>query len=81
VIASIQAGSSPDAIAFDPSNNFIYVANAGTNSVSVISGSNDATVATVQVGSSPMPSSSTRRTTRYTLPTRARTAFHHQRLE
>jgi len=34
VIANIQAGSSPDAIAFDPSNNDIYVANAGANSVS-----------------------------------------------
>ena len=44
---------SPAAVVSDPSNDDIYVAEKGSNSISVISTSNDQPVATVQVGSSP----------------------------
>ena len=41
------------ALEFNPSNNNIYVANQGSNSISVIDDSANAVVATVNVGNSP----------------------------
>jgi len=37
VIANISVGKHPQGVAFDPSNGYIYVANAGSDTVSVIS--------------------------------------------
>jgi len=36
VIANISVGKHPQGVAFDPSNGYIYVANAGSDTVSVI---------------------------------------------
>ena len=53
VTATVSVGSNPDGVAYDSSNNYIYVANCGSNTVSVINGANNSVVATVSVGSSP----------------------------
>lgn len=53
VLANLTAGSAPNAIAFDPQTNMIYVANHNSNNVTVIDGGTDAVVATVTVGSQP----------------------------
>src|SRR2546427_7756009 len=53
VAATVPVGPSPFALAFDPMNGDVYVANEGSHTVSVISGSSNTVVATVTVGSSP----------------------------
>jgi YVTN family beta-propeller protein len=51
VTTTVSAGSSPRGVAYNPSNGYMYVANSGGNSVSVISGTT--VVATIAVGSNP----------------------------
>ena len=48
---SITVGNSPSAIAYDSSNGYLYVPNAGSNDVSVISGTS--VINTIDVGSDP----------------------------
>jgi len=48
VIATVEVGQTPDAITFDSSNGNVYVANEGSSTVSVISGSNDSVIATIR---------------------------------
>jgi YVTN family beta-propeller protein len=50
-IANVTVGKGPCAIAFDPADGYIYVANSYDNTVSIISGTT--VVGTVVVGSSP----------------------------
>jgi YVTN family beta-propeller protein len=54
VIATVPVGTKPRAIAFDPGNGNLYVANLTGNSVSVINGSTNTVIATVPVGSEPL---------------------------
>ncbi|MBJ8113991.1 YVTN family beta-propeller repeat-containing protein, partial [Bacillus cereus group sp. N6] len=53
VIATITVGTGPDDIAVNKITNKIYVANYGSNTVSVIDGSNNGVIATISVGSGP----------------------------
>ena len=53
VVATVNAGPNPDAIAVNPSTNLIYVANVSSNNVSVINGATNTIVATVSVGYTP----------------------------
>jgi YVTN family beta-propeller protein len=53
VVATIPVGSAPSLVAVNRKSNLIYVTNAGSNSVSVIDGSNNTVVATDPVGSFP----------------------------
>lgn len=46
-------GYQPNAMAFDPNNGYLYVTNSLSNSVSVINGNTDTTIATIAVGSFP----------------------------
>lgn len=50
---SIPVGKAPDALSIDPLANRIYVANTGSNSVSVIDGAKEAVVATIPAGHIP----------------------------
>ena len=43
----------PWGIAYDPSNGYIYVADTGSNTVSVIDGANNTVIATIPVGRGP----------------------------
>lgn len=55
VIATIPVGSIPRAIAFDSANGDLYVANAGANTVSVISGQTNTVIGNpIHVGLSPL---------------------------
>lgn len=49
--SSVGVGTSPSGVAYDPVNGEVYVANSGSNNVSVISGTG--AVVTVAVGSAP----------------------------
>src|SRR6267143_1768864 len=51
--ATVPVGPSPFALAFDPMNGDVYVANFNSRTVSVISGSSNTVVANVTVGSHP----------------------------
>ena len=51
-LASVSVGGGPYGIAFDSTNGDIYVTDLGTSTVSVISGSTNAVVATVPLGTS-----------------------------
>ena len=51
--ATISVGIFPFGIAYNPSNNNIYVANAASSTVSVISGSTNSVIATILVGRVP----------------------------
>lgn len=53
VVATAPVGNSPEGLAYDSSKGEVYVANSGTNDVSVINGSSNTVVATVAVGVSP----------------------------
>ena len=53
VTAIIPVGTSPEGIAYDSVLNELFVANYGSNTVSVISDSNNTVVATVPVGTEP----------------------------
>jgi YVTN family beta-propeller protein len=53
VAATISVGSAPDAVATDSANGYVYVANSGSNNVTVINGLTDAIVGSITVGSYP----------------------------
>ncbi|MDY6794551.1 MAG: DUF5719 family protein [Actinomycetota bacterium] len=53
VIKTVNVGSNPWSVGVNPTTNKIYVANAGSNTVSVIDGSTDTVSTTVGVGWSP----------------------------
>jgi YVTN family beta-propeller protein len=53
VISTIPVGTHPQGIAFDPSNGDMYVANAFSNSISVISGSTNQLVTTIPLSMQP----------------------------
>ncbi|TAK33738.1 MAG: YncE family protein [Chloroflexota bacterium] len=53
VVSTITVGASPDGVAVNPTTNLVYVANSGSNSVSVINGTTRAVVATIAVGTNP----------------------------
>ena len=53
VVVTVNVGIRPMALEFNPSNNNIYVANQGSNSISVIDSLTNTVVATVKVGNSP----------------------------
>ena len=53
VISTVDVGERPSALAFNPSNNNIYVANTNSNNVSVIESSTNTVVSTVDVGDGP----------------------------
>jgi len=54
VSATIPVGTDPFAVAVNPVTGTVYVVNAGSNSVSVISGRTDTVTATIPVGSEPL---------------------------
>ncbi|MBI4382197.1 MAG: thrombospondin type 3 repeat-containing protein [candidate division NC10 bacterium] len=54
VIATVPVGSNPQDVAVNPITNRIYVANSGSNNVSVIDGATNTVVATVAVGTNPI---------------------------
>ncbi len=47
IIATVDVGDTPSVLEYNPSNNDIYVANSGSNEVSVIDSSDYTVVATV----------------------------------
>jgi len=49
----VTFGNRPDGVAYDSAKGEVFVANQGTNTVSVISDATNAVVATVPVGSAP----------------------------
>ncbi len=53
VVATVNVGIRPMALEFNPSNNNIYVANQGSNSISVIDSLTNTVNTTVNVGNSP----------------------------
>ena len=53
VTATIGTGSYPWGVGVDPSTDTVYVANEGSNSVSVIDGATNTVTATISVGSFP----------------------------
>jgi YVTN family beta-propeller protein len=53
VIKEIPVGDYPVGIAYSPSNNHIYVANQGSNSITEISGSTHTIIRNVPVGKYP----------------------------
>src|SRR3954453_12530627 len=53
VISTIPVGSSPFGVAVDPNYGLVYVANAGSNTVSVIDPTTNTVVATIPVGNGP----------------------------
>ena len=53
VISTVDVGERPSALAFNPSNNNIYVANTNSNDVSVIESSSNTVISTVDVGDGP----------------------------
>jgi YVTN family beta-propeller protein len=48
-----RVGIYPDAVAFNLSNKEVYVANSGSNDVSVIDGTTNSVVSTISVGNEP----------------------------
>ena len=50
---TVSVGLSPYGVAYDPSNGYVYVANWGANTISVIDGNNNLVVATIKVGTGP----------------------------
>jgi len=52
ITTQISVGTSPEGIAFDPTNGDLYVANTLSGTVSVIAGSSDTVIATINVGTS-----------------------------
>ncbi len=51
--AEIAVGTEPEGMTFDSSNGYVYVANYGSRSVSVINGSSNTVTATITVGTDP----------------------------
>lgn len=54
VIATVAVGANPRGMAFNPNNGYIYVANSGSNTVTVINGATNTVVTTVGVGRFPV---------------------------
>ena len=52
-IVNIYNGLYPNGVAYDPANNYVYVTNGGSNSVSVINGATNTVVNSITVGSEP----------------------------
>ena len=53
VISTVDVGQRPSALAFNPSNDKIYVANILSDDVSVIESSTNTVISTVEVGDGP----------------------------
>jgi YVTN family beta-propeller protein len=53
VISTIPVGTHPQGLAFDPANGEIYVANANSNTISVISSSTNQVIATIPLNMQP----------------------------
>ncbi len=53
MVATVTVGIDPEGVAYDSGKGEIFVANAGSNTVSVISDSTNAAVANVTVGNRP----------------------------
>ena len=53
VISTVDVGERPSALAFNPSNNNIYVTNLVSDDVSVIESSSNTVISTVDVGDGP----------------------------
>jgi len=53
VIGTVNPGSYPVALCYNPTDNKVYCANKGSHSVTVIDGATDSVLATVRTGSSP----------------------------
>ncbi len=53
IIATIPVGQVPEGVAVNPNTNTIYVANNGSNNVSVINGNTNQVIATIPVGQWP----------------------------
>ena len=52
-VTSINVGISPDASIYDPYNQYLYVVNSGSDSISVINTTHNSVVGTINVGSHP----------------------------
>ena len=52
-VASVPVGASPDAIAYDSANGYLYVTNSFSNNTTVIDGGTNTVVASIPVGSAP----------------------------
>jgi YVTN family beta-propeller protein len=53
VISKISVGGGPFGVAYDKANGYIYVANAASNTTSIIDGRTSSVVATVKMGTFP----------------------------
>ena len=53
VSSTIKVGASPTGVAYDSAKGEIFVANSGSNTVSIISDQTNAVIKTVTVGTSP----------------------------
>ena len=53
VVATVAVGTNPIAVGVNPTTNKVYVANIGSNTVSVIDGATNSVVATPTVGTDP----------------------------
>ena len=69
VTATIPVGSYPLGVAANPHTGTVYVANVGSDTVSVISGPTDTVTATIPVGGGPRGVASTRSPAPSTSPT------------
>lgn len=54
ISGNISVGTQPVGIVYNPNNNFIYVANSGSNNISVIDSSTDSLYSTISVGTTPV---------------------------
>ncbi len=52
VITTLPVGDGPYGVAYNPDNGDMYVANAGTDEVSVIDGTTNSVIDTIEVGDS-----------------------------
>jgi YVTN family beta-propeller protein len=53
VVATVDVGTDPTGVAYDPADGEVFVTNAANGTLSVISDASDSVVATVKAGSSP----------------------------
>lgn len=53
VVGTLPVGTNPDAVAVDPTTHMLYVANSGSNTVSIVDGETLHVTATVPVGTGP----------------------------
>ncbi|MGD0146879.1 MAG: YVTN family beta-propeller repeat-containing protein, partial [Nitrososphaerales archaeon] len=54
VTSTVSVGTNPEGVALDPTNGYLYVANFGSGTVSVIDGSTNTVVTNVTVGVYPI---------------------------